>query len=302
MNRIKGGLLVGAGCLALAGCNFPSFGKPQPPTGQVVAAVGDREITLRELRAEMGNATAADVKTRKAQEQAALKNIIARVVLAKAAREQGADKTPDFALQKDRVIDGLLVQSLQQKVVADVPAPTKAEAEAFVSAHPNIFVERKVFLVDQIRMAKPADPSVLKALEPLKTLEQIEAELKKDKIPYQRAAGTLDSVGPDPNLIEAILKLPPNEIFVIPGGDGLLVNQVKETKVVPFTGDPAVNYALKLLTRQRSQMTLNRTFSQYLQKASPTIRFNKDYTPAPDAAAQPKPAAPATAAKPPQKP
>ena len=65
---------------------------------------------------------------------------------------------------------------------------------------------------------------------------------------------------------------------------------------MPFTGDPAVNYAQKMLTRQRSQATLSRTFSQYLQKASPTIRFNKDYAPTQESAASAKPAGPAKAA------
>ena len=290
MNYLKAGLLVSTVCLALAGCRLPEIGGAKQPTGQVVATVGDREITLRELRAETaGAATPADPKARKAQDQAAIKNIIARVVLSKVARDQGVDKTPDFVLQKDRVIDGLLVQSLQKKIVSAVPVASSEEAQSFVASHPNIFIERKVFLVDQIRMPRPSDPSVLKALEPLKTLEQIEAELKKDHIPYQRAAGSLDAVGPDPRLIDAILKLPPGEIFVVPGPEGMLVNQIKETKVVPFTGEAATNYAQRLIAQQRAQETLNRTFSGYLQAAAPTIRFNKDFAPA-------TPAGPAKAA------
>lgn len=292
MNHFKAGLLVGAGCLALAACKVPGLGGAKAPTGQVVATVGDREITLRELHAETAGAPVpADPKQRKAQEQAAIKNIVARVALAKVARDQGLEKTPDFVLQKDRAIDGLLVQALQQKVISQVPKPTAEEAQSFMASHPNIFLERKIFLVDQIRMARPSDPAVLKALEPLKTLEEIEVELKKDHIAYQRASGTLDAVGPDPRLIEAVLKLPPGEIFVVPGPEGLLVNQIKETKVAPFTGAPAADYAQKLLTRQRTQETLNRTFSQYIAAAGPTVRFNKDFAPAADTPAAAKPAA-----------
>jgi EpsD family peptidyl-prolyl cis-trans isomerase len=298
MNQFRVGLLVGAGCLALAGCKVPGMGGAKAPTGQVVATVGDREITLRELHAEMAGAAApADATQRKLQEQAAIKNIVARVVLAKVARDQGLDKTPDFVLQKDRAVDGLLNQSLQKKVIAQVPKPTSEEAQTFVAQHPNIFVERKIFLVDQIRMARPSDPSVLKALEPLKTLEAIEVELKKDHIAYQRASGTLDAVGPDPRLIEAVMKLPPGEIFVVPGPEGLLVNEIKETKIVPFTGEPATNYALQLIGRQRTQETLNRTFSQYLAAAGSTVRFNKDFAP-PTAPAAPTSAGGKPAPKP----
>jgi len=265
--------------VALAGCHFPGLGGGhKAPTGQVVATVDGREITLRELNAEMGTAAYPDPKTRKAAEQTALRNIVARTVLANAAREQGLDKTPDFALQKQRAIDSVLAQSLQQKLITSVPQPTKEEAQSFVGSHPDIFLERKVFVVDQLRMPRVPLP-VLKSLEPLKTMEEIEAVLSKDNIPHQRGDATLDAVGADPRLVDFILKLPPNEVFVLPSNDGLLVNRVKETKVIPFTGDPATEYAIKWLTRQRTQESVSRSFNQLLAASASKIQFNKDYAP-----------------------
>ena len=292
MTSFRGALVAAAACVALAGCHFPGLdGGQKAPTGQVVATVDGREVTLRELNAEMGSAAYPDPKTRKVAEQQALRNIVARIVLANAARAQGLDKTPDFALQKQRAVDSVLAQALQQKLIAGVPQPTKDEAQNYVSSHPDTFLERKVFVVDQIRM--PRVPlEVLKALEPLKTMEEIEVVLNKDNIPHQRADATLDAVGADPRLVDFILKLPANEVFVLPANDGLLVNRVKETKVIPFTGDAATQYATKWLTRQRTQESVSRSFNQLLSASSSKIQFNKDYAP-------PKPvktAAPAEAA------
>src|SRR4029079_16187186 len=92
---------ISVACWALCACD--SGGKPvtagSEPTGQVVATVNGQEITLRELNAELGAAPPPiDPKAAKAAEQAALRSIIGRKVLAGAAREQGLDKTPDFAL------------------------------------------------------------------------------------------------------------------------------------------------------------------------------------------------------------
>lgn len=279
MTSFRGALVAAVACVALAGCKFPGLGgEHKAPTGQVVANVDGREVTLRELSAEMGNAAYPDPKTRKAAEQTALRSIVARIVLADAAREQGLDKTPDFALQKQRAIDTVLAQELQQKLVAGVPAPTKEEAQSFIASHPDIFLERKVFVVDQIRM--PRVPlEVLKTLEPLKTMEEIEGVLNKDNIPHQRADATLDAVGADPRLVEFIMKLPQNEVFVLPANEGLLVNRVKETKVIPFTGDQATEYATKWLARQRTQEAVSRSFNQYLTAAAGKVQFNKDYAP-----------------------
>jgi EpsD family peptidyl-prolyl cis-trans isomerase len=305
MTTYRGALVAVAASVAVAACHFPGLGgKPKAPTGQVVANVDGREVTLRELNAEMGTASYPDPRARKAAEQVALRNIVARIILADAARAQGLDKTPDFALQKQRAMDSVLAQSLQQKLISTVPQPTKEEAQNFIGSHPDIFLERKIFLVDQIRM--PRVPlAVLKTLEPLKTMEEIEAVLNKDNIPHQRGDATLDAVGADPRLVDFIVKLPPNEVFVLPSNDGLLVNRVKETKVSPFTGDAATAYAIKWLTRQRTQESVTKSFNQYLAQAAGKVQFNKDYAPpkpvktaAASPAAPGQPATPAAPAQP----
>jgi EpsD family peptidyl-prolyl cis-trans isomerase len=305
MKTFRGALVAAAACVAMAGCHFPGLGGGhKAPTGQVVANVDGREVTLRELNAEMGGAAFPDPKTRKAAEEQALRNIVARIVLANTAREQGLDKTPDFAVKKQRAVDSVLAQELQQKLIAGVPQPTKEEAQSFVSSHPDIFLERKVFVVDQIRMPR-VPVQVLKTLEPLKTMEEIEAVLNKDNIPHQRGDSAIDAVGVDPRLVDFIRKLPPNEVFVLPGNDGLLVNRVKETKVVPFTGDQATQYATKWLARQRTQEAVSRSFNQYLAAAASKVQFNKDYAPSkptPVSTATPSATVPAGQAQPPARP
>ena len=294
--KIHGGVLaVALATAALGGCHFPSFGKPKAPTGQVVAVVGDREITLRDLHAEMANVKVTDPKARKTAEEAALRNIVGRTVLAQAAIDQGIEKTPDYTLAKQRMTDALLVQTMQNKLVSQIPAPTNDDAERFVAEHPDIFARRKLFIIDQIRMPRPSDPAIVKALQPLKTLEQIEAFLTQNKVPHQRSMGNLDAVGADPRMIEAIIKLPAGEVFVVPNNDVLLVNQIKDTKIIPFTGPPAVDYAQKLILRQRTQEAVGRQFNAYITKGAAKVRFNKDFAPPRTVAGAPgaTPAAPA---------
>jgi EpsD family peptidyl-prolyl cis-trans isomerase len=295
--RASAVLAVALAAGALGACKLELPGsKPKAPTGQVAATVGNQEITVRDLRAEMNSSQISDPKALKQAEEATLRNIVGRTVLAKAAIDQGIDKTPDFAIAKKRLIDGLLVQSLQNKIAAQSPAVTKDEADRYVVSHPDLFSQRKIFSIDYIRMPRPADPAIIKALEPLKTLVQVDAQLTAEKIPHQRATGNLDSVGADPRMVEAILKLPPGELFVLPVGNALLVNQITGTKVVPFEGPQASDYAQKLLTKQRVQEAVNRDFNAIITKAAPTVRFNKDYAPpatapAPAAVTAPPPAA-----------
>jgi EpsD family peptidyl-prolyl cis-trans isomerase len=283
-------IVVSLSCVVVSACHLGGLLPAKAPTGQVAAVVDGHEVTLLELRAELAGVNLPNDKARKTAEQAALRAVVTRKLIADAARKQGLDKTPDFALQKQRAEDALLAQALQAKVVNETPAPTRDEALHFVEDHPNIFAERKIFTVDQIRMARPSDPALVQALQPLNTLDEVEAFLKKSNIEYRRGTGVLDAVGADPRLIDAVVKLPATELFVIPSGDALLVNHISDTRIEPFIGEPAVKYALLVLGNEHKQDAVSKQFSQIMTSGASSIQYNKDFRPAAAPAADQAPA------------
>jgi hypothetical protein len=81
-------------------------------------------------------------------------------------------------------------------------------------------------------------------------------------------------------------------VFLYPGANGvLLVNQIRETHVVPFEGDQATKYALAVLKRQRTQEAVARQLRQIVTAQAKTVRYNDAYKPTPSAAPTTKPAA-----------
>lgn len=280
-------LLIPVVALAVSACNF-NFGgsKPKAPTGQVVATVGGHEITVRQLNSELSGAAAVAPAAQKEQKRAALNFMIERTVLADEARKQGIDKDPDFILLSQRTMDALLAQQLQAKIAATVPAITLDEATRFENANPNIFAERKIFEVDQIRMNQPSDRAILAQLQPLKTLDEVVKLLTDNKIPFQRGTTAIDAVGQNPKLIDAIVALPPQEVFVFPAGNQIMINQVKGARTEPFTGDTANKYAMNVLRLERTQTAVQRQMAAVLAKAKSTIVVSKDYMPPKPAPAQ----------------
>jgi EpsD family peptidyl-prolyl cis-trans isomerase len=290
------GLLGAVACLALTGCSD----KPKEPKGQVIATVGKEEITAIDLRNEMGSVSIPDPKMRRAVEQRALDSIITRKWLAQAAEKAKIDKTPEYAQQKARLEEALLVQTWQNKIAKMVPPPTSEEANAFMQQHPEMYAQRQIFVAEQLRMVRPANNQVLEAMRPLNTMEQVEQFLTANRIPYQKGEFRFDAVQIGPQLTAQINKLPPNEVFVIPSGNLLLVNRLKETVVVPFTGQQATQHALNYLRSTRTQEAIRRQFGSVMQGAKEQVKYSKAYQPAPPqkAAAQPKPAAAPAAAAP----
>jgi EpsD family peptidyl-prolyl cis-trans isomerase len=295
-----GSALVLAG--VLAGCN----NGPKAPGGQVVATVGEHEITMRDLRAEMNGFSSPDAKVTQAAEYQALRAIIGRDIVADEARKEKLDKSPDFALAKQRATDGLLAQALEQQVVAKVPAATRDDAQRYIDAHPELFAQRKVFSLDQLKMPRPTDPALVKALGPLKTFDQLQTTLTSFKIPYERGAANLDSLSVDPRIVGQLVKLPPGELFVLPQGQLVTVNQIKDAKIVPFTGEPAIQFAQKYVTRERTQQAVQGRLQGLFAAQKDKIKFSKEFAGAAPAitgpgaarAAGPAPAAPTSAAAP----
>ncbi len=268
---------VALASLALVACHGRG-GKA--PTGQVVATVDGKEITVTDLQAEMAGQTFADPKARKAAQDAVLENMVVRAILAQAAQKDGLDKSPEFAVQKAHMEQSLLAQTLQKKVVDSVPVPSREEADRYMADHPDIFGQRKIYEVDQIKVTQSLDPNIADEIGPLKTLPDIVALLTARGAKFTRQPTAIDARGADPQLVDAIGKLPPKEVFTFQGNGVFLINQITATRIEPFTGEPAVSYATALIKRQRTQEALGRKMNELVKQGKTGVRFNPQYQPA----------------------
>lgn len=277
--------------LSVAGC------KGKAPTGQVAAKVGNDEITVQELQAELGGYVAPDAKSRKAAEQTALQNIIVRKLIAKAAAKAGVDKSPTFAIQKSRMEDVLLVQSWEKALTDAVPEPGPEQVRDYISKHPELFANRKIYTVDQLRMPALNDPKLSAELKPLNTLDEIGQLLQSKGVRFETGRGTLDSLALGSPLELEIEKLPPGEIFVVPIGNTLVANKILDTRTEPAPDALAQKVAARSIKTQQAQESVKRMFGSVVNNHPGTkIVYNPAYTP-PPAAKAPSPGQPAAGGK-----
>lgn len=297
---ISGGLLAGTMLLALGACGKKDA-SAQLDKGQVIATVDGKDITIHELNAELQGIQLPTGEARKIIEQNALQQIINRRILSDLARERGLDKTPAYLLQERRADDQILVEMLQRSIASTIPQPTKSEAQKFMDDNPEMFAQRKIFTVDQIQFELPADEAKLKAFQPLKTMEEVQAKLDADHLQYKRAPGQMDALRMPPQLLQQILKLPAGEVFIIPvpGRPILVANKIVETKVVPFTGDQALAVAMQQVQMRKLNDLANKELEGKVKAARDAVKYQPGYGPAKSGA--PTPAAsgsPAASASP----
>jgi EpsD family peptidyl-prolyl cis-trans isomerase len=276
MNRILTRGLASAALIALAACNRGGTGSA--PTGQVVAKVGGEEITQRELSAELNGFTSQDEATTKKAQQAALSAIVNRKLLAHAAEEAGIEKSADFQLMQHRADELMLAQAYEQQIAAKLPKPSQQEVDQYMAQHPNTFAERKIFVLDQIKVPRSTDRKVLDRLKPLHSMDEVEQVLLSAGVDYAREPATLDARSAPPALTDQIVKVGSREPFVLPSGSAITINQVTETRTVPFTGTPATELAQKALMSERATKALKARMDE-LRKSAGGVQYQAGYAP-----------------------
>jgi EpsD family peptidyl-prolyl cis-trans isomerase len=268
----------------LASCG----GKGEAPTGQVVATVDGQEITAAELKLELDGAPTEGPAAAAAQ-QAALQNLVARKLLVAEAKRRDLDNTPVAAMLKKRAEDAAVVQLLQRSVAEGVPKVSDDEVSEYIRSHPTTFAQRRLISVNQL-LVPAVDRNLVKQMEPLKTLSEVEDLLNRNNIKFLRSANVLDSVRLSPDAASKIASLPNGEVIIMPSGSGAQVSQIVSSRTEPLTGAEAEQFARLLLTRQRTMSQVQEAMGQIVKGGQSKVKINPDYAPKAPAKDQAAPA------------
>ncbi|HEY0435140.1 MAG TPA: hypothetical protein VGC92_00770, partial [Phenylobacterium sp.] len=240
--------------------------------------------TSLELKQEMNGFSSRDPKVTKAAQQQALQQMIVRRLVAQQARADKLDKTSDYTIQVKRGEETLLAQLYERKLTQGMAPPTARDAENFVASHPDQFANRKILTLDQV-MAAPTKVSPEK-FQGLKTLEDVKHLMDTEAVPYQESSAELDTLTAPPALVANINKLPAGEVFVLPQRGVLVFNRIAGVKSVPFKGDMATNYAMRVLNQQHAQDVVRNKLQAMRKAAEAKIVYSPGFKPpAPTAAA-----------------
>lgn len=262
---------------AVLACALMFSGCGREPAGQVAAVVGDDEITLQEINAEIGNAQVPKGADAKAVQQTALQRIIERKLLAGMARDDGLDKQPDYIIRQRQLDDALLVQLLRDQAGRSIRVPGEAALDKYVAQHPARFAERTLLRLEQIRFPMPVDPTKLRALEADHSLDAVSATLKGLGIAFERVPATLDSSQLPPAVLTRIEALPAGEPFIVPDGGIVSVSVVNGRLPAPVVGAAARPIAVQMIRNEELVKNLEQRFKA--KKAAVKVEYQPGFEP-----------------------
>lgn len=216
----------------------------------VVATVAGRPITAADVDAEM-RVTGVSKPDDPAIRRAVLEHMIARKLSARAARDGGLTASADVRRARAMALEDFDAALDRSATLAKVAAPSDAEADAFINRHPEMFANRTVYQLDQIRTAPNPGLATLQALAPVKTMEEAEKVLGDQKVAYRRAGAVIDTLRVPTAFSTILTKLPSGAVFILPEGGGASINQVRGSEVRPVAGVGARAIAKDMLTARR---------------------------------------------------
>ncbi len=249
-----------AALLVVGGCG-------KKPGGQVIAVVGDEEITQQELRAEAMTAAPGAAQDFEAAAPALLQRVIERNLLAEYARDEGLDRGPEYVARRRQLEQTLLASLAARKLAGEPKAPTEAEVRKFMADAPTWFAGRERLTLDQLSFPTPADQSQIKALTELNSVDAIFEKLRTDGVKVTRGRTVLDTGSIDPFVGKQIAALPNGEIFDLSTNGSTFIGTIVARTPNPTPADQAVQAASDALIRAKSGKTVSDKVAE-LRKAA----------------------------------
>lgn len=267
MHRTRLGLAL-AVTLALGACH-KAVG--DEPGDVVIAKVGDDTLTLADVQAEQPGVAAGAV------DPGLIRNLIDRKLLAQAA---ASEKLDDAAAKRDteRATEIALANAKGRKIAAALPAPTDAEVDAFIAAHPEAFANRKFVVIEQIELARPPKPIAISPSQGVASLDQVQAILDAAKLPYQRSVVVVDTANTPSAVAQKLLGLPLNALFELSSGQVIAQGEVLQVRSAPLSGPRAREIAGNFLKNQKVGAAVAKAGEDLRKAAGDKIKFENGYS------------------------
>lgn len=233
---IVGLATAGVAFLAVVVVGVASWSAQNPkPTGQVVAVVNGREVTLQDLRAE---ARARGAALTDANRTAILTAVIDRALLAQEAETRGLDRVASFPADRLRAEQALLANQLTAQETGAMRPVGDDEARRYVETHPFLYAERQDLTLHQVSFQ--ADDALMGRIGDTPTMSALLDALARLAVPHLETMPVISTAAMAPELDAALLKLPEDGVVITRQGRRVIASALLAADPTPLSPEEAL--------------------------------------------------------------
>jgi peptidyl-prolyl cis-trans isomerase C len=211
------------------------------------------EITVLQLNEELQRAGVTAAQQEAASKQL-LQVLIDRQLLQSEAAKENLDRDPKVLQAIERARALIIAQAYLQKRMGNAAHPTAAEVEDYFNKHPQFFLNRKQFVMNELIMAaRDLTPEVKAAVDAAASLEEVAAWLDARKIGYGRGQVTRSTADLNPQVSSRLLAKPKGQLYIVREGERVVLLAVAEVKDAPVTLQAASPQIEQFLMKQKNK-------------------------------------------------
>lgn len=260
---------------------------------QVAAKVGSEEISVHQInqilsRANTGGATPQAVQN---MGREVLEKLIDQQLAVEQATENKLHRSPEVVAQIEAARRDILARAYIQQVTSALPKPTTEESKKYFTEHPQLFVERRIFNVQEIVAAPNAGTAEqLRGLASAgKSMEDIAAWLKGKSIPFNGGSATRAAEQIPMEILPKVSALKDGQTTVLEAPQGITVLRLVSSQTSPVNEAVALPRIEQFLTNQRASEAVAANIKQL--RASAKISYMGAFAKPDGAAAETPPSA-----------
>ena len=280
-------LLVVTLACSLAACGNKSEKKP---ASQVAAKVNSEEISVHQINFVLGRSNAAAISPEQAPavRREILDKLIDQQLAVEKAVEKKLDRSPDVMMAIDAARREILSRAYLEQIAAAQPKPTPEESKKYISEHPQLFAERRIYNIQEIVM--PPSSGTAASLNEMvasgKSLEDVAVWLKSKDIKFSGGSATRPAEQIPLDLLPKLHTLKDGQSLVLENEKSITVMRVVASQSAPVTEEVAIPRVQQFLSNQRSNEAAQNEIKQIKEKAQITMLgefANTESVPAPQA-------------------
>lgn len=220
--------------------------------GQSIVRVNGDEITIHQLNNELQRANVQPAQQDVASKQLT-KALVDRQILVQQALKDKLDRNPNVMQAIESAKTQILAQAYLEGKVAAIPAPNATEVNEYRVQHPEIFANRKIYVMEELSFL--ADASVKSELEALsntaKTLDEVTQWLDTKQIKYGRANSAHAAESVPKQLLGKFSQMAIGDLIFINANGRTMVGRMVEVKNVPISETDAKPLIERILVSQK---------------------------------------------------
>ena len=260
---------------ALAGCN------KTVATGQVLATVGGKDITLQDVRAE-GRADGVSPTAGHAADVALLQRVVDRSLFAQSAHDQRLDQTPEAPSDLARIEQGWRADKAARRLLTGLTPPDDTAARAFIAEHPYAFAKRQQVSARTITIA--ASPTLQSQLSTYPSYDAALAFLKRLGVALDIGQGQLDTAQLPTLAAEKLVSTPVGALITTTPPGRIQLAEIQGHTPVVTSAKEQLETAKRSLVAEAAQKRVAAELSRL--KRSRPVTYQAGYAPTAPVSAQ----------------